>query len=41
MSYNFETNFYLPYFDKAQGIVPLPFAKVSEKRLIHLWNEKK
>lgn len=29
MATNFETNFYIPYFDKGQGLVPLPFAHVS------------
>ncbi|XP_031628577.1 uncharacterized protein LOC116344249 isoform X2 [Contarinia nasturtii] len=29
MSYNFETNFYMPYFDKSQGLVPLPFATID------------
>lgn len=33
MSFNFETNFYLPYFDKGQGLVPLPFATVSFVRI--------
>ncbi len=28
-SYNFETNFYFPYFDNANGLVPLPFTYVS------------
>lgn len=28
-SYNFETNYYFPYFDNVQGLVPLPFATVS------------
>lgn len=27
-SYNFEANFYYPYFDNAFGLVPLPFAWV-------------
>lgn len=30
MSYNFETNFYLPYYDPVQGIVPVPFATIDE-----------
>lgn len=33
MSYNFETNYYLPYFDIKQGIVPVPWATVSKNIL--------
>ncbi|XP_055326699.1 uncharacterized protein LOC129580378 [Sitodiplosis mosellana] len=29
MSYNFETSFYMPYFDRTQGLVPLPFATID------------
>lgn len=29
MSWNFETNYYYPYFDNVQGLVPLPFATVG------------
>lgn len=29
LSYNFETNYYLPYFDINQGLVPIPFATVG------------
>lgn len=48
MSYNFETNFYLPYFDTVQGLVPLPFAQVSQSKVIwknhwfgtgYFWND--
>lgn len=31
MSWNFETNFYYPYFDNVQGLVPLPFATIDEE----------
>ncbi|XP_037030787.1 uncharacterized protein LOC119070520 [Bradysia coprophila] len=30
VAYNFETNFYYPYFDSAAGIVPLPFTWIDE-----------
>lgn len=29
MSWNFETNYYFPYFDST-GLVPLPFASVYD-----------
>ncbi|KAJ6635716.1 hypothetical protein Bhyg_14302, partial [Pseudolycoriella hygida] len=29
-SYNFETNFYYPYYDNAAGIVPIPFTWIDE-----------
>lgn len=35
MSWNFETNFYYPYFDNVQGLVPLPFSTVC---ITHLAN---
>lgn len=31
MSWNFETNFYYPYFDNVQGLVPLPFSTIVEE----------
>lgn len=38
MSYNFETNYYLPYFDTNQGLVPLPFATVNIHSFMHFDN---
>lgn len=37
LSYNMEANFYLQYFDTIQGIVPPPFAAVSDIKSFRLY----